>query len=157
MMKAYDVTRVYTLLTTNGIDTWIDGGWGVDALLGKETRPHDDLDIVIQQKDIPKLRQLLGGYKDIPRDDTSAWNFVLGDSEGRLVDVHAVVFDDKGNGLYGPKEKGIMYPADSLKGIGVINGQKVKCISPEYVVKFHGGYELDKNDIKDIDEIRKKF
>lgn len=29
---------------------WLDGGWGVDALLGRQTRPHDDMDIVIEQK-----------------------------------------------------------------------------------------------------------
>ena len=156
-MNASDVTEIYTLLHNNSIDPWIDGGWGVDALLEKQTRPHEDLDIVIQQKDIPKLRRLLAGYKDIPRDDTSAWNFVLGNSQGKLVDVRAVVFDDKGNGLYGPIEKGTMYPADSLTGIGVINGQKVRCISAQYVVKFRSGYELDKNDKRDISAILEKF
>ena len=30
-----------------GIEVWIDGGWGVDALLGECTRPHQDLDIII--------------------------------------------------------------------------------------------------------------
>jgi hypothetical protein len=27
---------------------WIDGGWGVDALLGSQTREHGDLDVVIE-------------------------------------------------------------------------------------------------------------
>jgi lincosamide nucleotidyltransferase A/C/D/E len=39
-----------------GIEIWVDGGWGVDALLGEQTRPHKDLDIAIQQKDVPQLR-----------------------------------------------------------------------------------------------------
>jgi lincosamide nucleotidyltransferase A/C/D/E len=30
------------------IEFYVDGGWGVDALLGKQTRPHADLDIAIQ-------------------------------------------------------------------------------------------------------------
>ena len=63
------------------------------------------------------------GYKDVQRDDTRDWNFVLGDSKGRLIDIHVVVFDDKGNGIYGPIENGKLYPVDSLTGAGVINGQ----------------------------------
>jgi len=29
------------ILGENGITVWIDGGWSVDALLGKQTRDHD--------------------------------------------------------------------------------------------------------------------
>ena len=114
---------------------------------------------MIQQKDVPKLRDLLHsqGYRNVERDDTSAWNFVLGDNKGRLVDVHAIVFDAEGNGLYGPLEKGIMYPASSLTGNGMIDDQRVRCISAEYMVKFHSGYKLDENDFKDVTAIYKRF
>lgn len=158
-MKASGIIQIYSMLTKNGIDTWIDGGWCVDALLGEQTRPHADVDIVVQQKDVPKLRKLLGalGYKEAIRDDTSAWNFVLSDGKGDLVDVHAIVFDAEGNGLYGPVEKGIMYPAASLTGKGTINCQPVKCISAEYLVKFHTGYELDENDFKDVMALCERF
>ncbi len=30
-----------------GVQVWVDGGWGVDALIGYQTREHDDLDLVI--------------------------------------------------------------------------------------------------------------
>lgn len=85
-MNAADVLDLYSQLTRLGIETWLDGGWAVDVLLGEETQPHEDVDIVIQQKDVPKLRELLEaqGYKDVPRDDTSAWNFVLGDDKGHV-------------------------------------------------------------------------
>src|SRR5262249_47192383 len=52
------------------------------------------------------------------------------------------IMDDKGNGLYGPTEKGEMYPAASLTGSGCISGRTVRCISPEWMVKFHSGYKL---------------
>lgn len=112
MMNSADVVNIYDELKRLGIGTWIDGGWAADALLGEETRPHEDVDIVIEQKDILKLRELLEvrGYHDVPRDDTSAWNFVLGDAEDHLVDVHAVVLDEKGNGLYGPKKMALCIP-----------------------------------------------
>jgi len=151
-MTSTDVIDFYTTLENLGIEMWVDGGWGVDALLGKQTRPHKDLDIAIQQKDVPKLRALLEvrGYKEIKLEEAQPWNFVLGDDKDHEIDVHVIVFDDQGNGLYGPVEKGIMYPAASLTGSGVIEGHAVKCISPEWMVKFHSGYELKDKDFKDV-------
>ncbi len=158
-MTSKDVIDLYSSVENLGIEIWVDGGWGVDALLGKQTRQHSDLDIVIQQRDVPKLRELLEaqGYKDVERDDTSSWNFVLGDASGHEVDVHAIVFDDKGNGLYGPIEKGVMYPSASLTGTGVIDGKTVRCISPEYVVKSHTGYKLHDTDLADVSALCERF
>jgi lincosamide nucleotidyltransferase A/C/D/E len=47
---------VYGTFERSGIRIWIDGGWGVDALLGKQSRAHKDLDITIQQQDLAKFR-----------------------------------------------------------------------------------------------------
>ena len=103
-MTAADVIQYYSELEKFGISMWIDGGWGVDALLGKQTRLHADLDIAIEQKDLKKAVELLEkqGYQNVPRDDTSPWNFVLGDSKNHEIDFHVIVIDDKGNGIYGP-------------------------------------------------------
>jgi lincosamide nucleotidyltransferase A/C/D/E len=151
-MNSDDVIDLYTTLENLGVEIWIDGGWGVDALLGEQTRPHKDLDIAIQQKDIPKLRHLLQTrqYRDIKLDEARSWNFVLGDENGREVDVHVIVLDDKRNGLYGPPEKGEMYTAASLTGAGKIDGRIVRCISPEWMVKFHSGYQLKEKDCQDV-------
>jgi len=35
-----------------GVDVWVYGGWGIDALLGEQTRAHDDLDVIIRADDI---------------------------------------------------------------------------------------------------------
>ena len=156
-MKASDVVELYELLEGEGIDVWLDGGWGVDALLCKQTRKHEDVDIVLQEKDLSKLRELLEarGFKDVPRDDTSPWNFVLGDNKGYLVDIHAFHFDANGNGIYG--NRGETYPAGSLKGSGRINGKEVKCVTAEEIVKFHTDYDPDENDIKDVTSLCEKF
>ena len=158
-MKSEDVVRLLQQLEEGGLAVWLDGGWGVDALLGEQTRPHGDLDIVIQQKDVPRLRRLLEsqGYRDVARDDTSPWNFVLGDGKGHEVDVHAIVFDAEGNGIYGPVEKGVMYPAASLSGSGAIDGRTVKCIAAEYMVKFHTGYRLRERDFRDVSALCERF
>lgn len=151
-MEFQDVIDIYRLLEKNGITLWIDGGWGVDALLEKQTRPHEDLDIAIQWKDIPKLREVLAqlGYKQMKED--SKWNFVLKNDIGHEVDVHAFIFDNKGNVV-----EGIKYPKESLTGTGKIDGQIVKCISPEYMVKFHSGYKLTEKDFQDVSALCEKF
>lgn len=154
-MRAKDVIELYKLLEENDIKVWIDGGWGIDALLGKQTRQHKDLDIAMYHKDKPKLRKLLEerGYKDIERDDTSDWNFVLGDGKNE-VDVHTFVFDEKGNNIYGTA-----YPKASLTGTGTINGLKVNCIPPQWVVKLHAEatYQPKLKDIRDVNALCDKF
>jgi lincosamide nucleotidyltransferase A/C/D/E len=158
-MNSVDVIDLYTTLEKLSVEIWVDGGWGVDALLGEQTRPHSDLDIAIEQKDVPKLRQFLQerGYRDIKQEDAKPWNFVLGDENGREIDVHVIVLDDQGNGLYGPPQKGEMYPAASLTGKGEIRGYTVRCISPEWSVKFHSGYQLKDKDFRDVAALCKKF
>jgi lincosamide nucleotidyltransferase A/C/D/E len=158
-MNPVDVISLYTSLEKLGVEIWIDGGWGVDALLGEQTRSHSDLDIAIEQKDVPILRQLLQkrGYKEIKLEEARDWNFVLGDENRREIDVHVIALDNKGNGIYGPPEKGEMYPAASLTGAGKIDGRTVRCISPEWAVKFHSGYQLKEKDFRDVSALCKKF
>jgi len=151
-MTSIDVIDLYKKLDALGIKIWIDGGWGVDALLGKQTRLHEDLDIALQQKDVPKLCELLEaeGYREVKRDNQ--WNFVLGDDKGRKVDLHAVVFHDLGNIV-----EGIPYPPASLTGTGSIDGHTVRCISADYQVKSHSGYELRDKDFKDVSALCDRF
>ena len=153
-MRAADVLAIVDLLEGSGIDVRLDGGWGVDALLGRQTRPHSDLDIAVQHKDAPKLRELLGarGYRDVSRDDTKDWNFVLGDDHGHEVDVHSYTFDSKGKHAYG-----IGYPANSLTGFGSVNGRAVQCVAAEHVVRFHTGYELRETDMHDVLALHRQF
>lgn len=153
-MTAEDVVEIVQLFNQNHIEFYIDGGWGVDALLGKQTRPHADLDIAVQHKDVTRLRALLEarGYQDVPRDDTWECNFVLGDEQGHQIDIHSYTFDAAGNCIFG-----VPYPADSLTGTGSVKGKSVKCISPEWMVKFHTGYKLDENDYRDVKALCQRF
>lgn len=153
-MTASDAVAIIRLLERNNIDVRVDGGWGVDALLGEQTRPHEDLDIAIRHKDAALIRAVLGanGYGEVPRDDSWECNFVLGDDHGHLVDVHTYAYDSAGNFVYG-----LQYPLDSLDGQGTIAGYPVKCITPEWLVKFHTGYKLDDNDYHDVKQLCRRF
>jgi lincosamide nucleotidyltransferase A/C/D/E len=146
-MNAADVVEFLRMMERNGIDVVVDGGWGVDALLGHQTRPHDDLDIAIQHRDAPRLRELMStrGYRELQDPNGMEFNFVLTDLAGRKVDVHSYTFDSQGNLV-----EGIAYPFESLSGSGSINGHRVGCITPEWMVKFHTQYEPEEDDFRDV-------
>ncbi len=90
-------------------------------------------------------------------EEARPWNFVLADPSGREIDFHVIVIDEKGDGIYGPPENNEMYPAASLTGTGSILGQVVRCISPEWMVKFHSGYKLKEKDFRDVSALCAKF
>ena len=153
-MTAHDVIKIVQLFNQHGIELTVDGGWGVDALLGEQTRIHADLDIAVQNKDSPQIRALLEarGYIDVYRPDSSDFNFVLGDNQGHHIDLHTYTFDAAGNHIYG-----IPYPLESLTGNGSVSGHPVKCISPEWMVKFHTGYQFDEDDYRDVKALCQHF
>ena len=48
-MRAEEVTALYTLLAEREVRVWVDGGWGIDALLAEQTRQHKDFDALVQR------------------------------------------------------------------------------------------------------------
>lgn len=50
-MSAAEVLQVLELLEHSHVRVSVDGGWGVDALLGYQTRNHADLDLVLAADD----------------------------------------------------------------------------------------------------------
>lgn len=158
-MSAKDALKLYELLENHNIVVWIDGGWAVDALLGTQTRSHADLDIALETRFLQHMREVLAehGFHEIQRDDTRAWNFVLGNGTGLEIDVHAFTFDSNRDGVYGPIEDGVYYRADALTGQGTIAGRAVRCISPEWLVRFHTGYELGVTDFHDVKALCERF
>ena len=153
-MTSADVIDLYTKLENLGIKIWIDGGWAVDALLEKVTRAHSDLDIAIQRKDTSQFRKYLQsqGYKEIERDEDKKWDFVFRDDGGHEIDVHSFSFD--GDGLIVEKDE---YPDGSLDGEGIINGQRVRCVASEHLVRFYTRHQLKEKDYKDVFALCEKF
>lgn len=153
-MTACDAAGMVELLERHGVEVYVDGGWAVDAVLGAQTRPHDDLDIALPQAHVPAMRELLAarGYRDFARDDTWESNFVLADGQGRKVDVHSYTLDAAGNNV-----GGVPYTREHLTGRGVINGHTVRCIPPHWLVRFHTGYQLDENDFRDVTALCERF
>ncbi len=157
--SASDVLEVLDALDDPGIDAWLDGGWGVDALLGGQTRPHHDVDLVVQVDDVPTMLETLGplGFELVEGEPDS--NFVLRDARGREIDVHPVRFDDDGNGVYRMANgEDWIYPTDGFAGTGRIARREVRCLTPDVQMLCHaGGYEPGDTDFHDMRLLNERF
>ena len=131
----------------------------MDALLGRQTRLHKDLDIAIEDQEVGQFEAFLAesGHRRTKREIEKPFNFVLADQSGREIDVHVISLDGGGNGIYGPPKNGLMYPAESLTGTGTISGCSVRCISPQWMVRFHSGYELTEKDYQDVSALCERY
>ncbi|MBA2471257.1 MAG: hypothetical protein H0V41_03070 [Pseudonocardiales bacterium] len=49
-MSAQAVLELLDVIIETGADPWVDGGWGVDALLEEQTRSHSDLDLTAKDR-----------------------------------------------------------------------------------------------------------
>ncbi len=170
MVSAEDVIRLYQRLVDNDIRVWLIGGWGIDALLGEQTRPHKDLDILMLVDDVERLCELLSheGYKlgylweenlltVDARGVETATAFVLQDSEGRELDAHALCLDANGNGIPAWDAEGRILKREGLAGEGVIAGVTVPCFTPEMQMACHTGYELPDKHRRDLELLHEKF
>jgi lincosamide nucleotidyltransferase A/C/D/E len=152
MMSSEDVLAVVSLLEASCCTVWIDGGWGVDALLGRQTRLHLDLDLALALADVATAQNVLLRRLDYAVfQDEMPTRLDLRDNADHRLDFHPLAFDNHGNGRQQlPDGSCGVYPAAGLAGIGFIDGQKVRCLSPELQLQFHLGYEPDEDDRRDV-------
>jgi len=153
-MEASVVVELLDFLEQSGLEVYVDGGWAVDALLGKQTRHHDDLDVAVPHRQVPLLRRLMAirGFHERPRADSWDCNFVLADAGDRQLDVHSYTLDAAGRNV-----SGVPYAAEQLTGTGVIAGRSVRCIDPSWLIRFHTGYEVDDRDYHDVRLLCERF
>ena len=139
-MRANDVAEVIRALGDAGVEVWVEGGWGVDALVGEESRPHKDVDLLVGPDDVEALVSWL---------DAQGFRLVVGepaaglwrDDAGRGIDLRAT--DDVDPGW--------------LSGTGTIGGLAVRCLTPWAQMALHAGYEPSANDRHDVELLHRTF
>lgn len=155
-----EVLDVLGALRRAGVTAWVDGGWGVDALLGTQTRTHADVDIVVQRADMRAAVEALSerGYRP---DNTAVPGLparLVLCRQSAVVDLHLVVIDGYGNGWQELDDRAWgCYPADGLAGEGRIAGQPVRCVSAELQVRHHLGYPPSSKDRSDMRALADAF
>ena len=129
-MTPEDVINILAALDAGGIAYWVDGGCGVDALLGQQTRTHRDLDLGVRLDDIPRIETLLPQFR---RDDSEEeWPgfLLLKDERGRVVDLW-LVERSQGGQLWQQLAGGrrVSHAESETRATGYIGGRPVRCAS----------------------------
>jgi lincosamide nucleotidyltransferase A/C/D/E len=142
-MTAAEVLDVLDRLDAAGVEWWIDGGWGVDALLERKTRLHDDLDFAVRAEDIHRLPTVFPEFHRVHEDQWPS-AYVLRAGDGRELDFHPLEFDERGDG-WQPQAEGAaaLWPREVLQARGLIAGREVRCTSPAFQIEAHlyDGYD----------------
>ncbi len=153
MMAAADVWEILDPLAEARIDVWVEGGWAIDALIGRQTREHRDLDITIRHTDEARFGKTIEslGFRTVRVDNAANW--VVEDAVGKQVDVHIVDLtmtrlDGDGVEVYGPG--GLAYYVGAFGGRGRIAGREVACIGLDFKITASTFYEPDDGDFADL-------
>jgi lincosamide nucleotidyltransferase A/C/D/E len=148
-----DVFAALDSLEQLGVRYWVGGGWGVDALVGRQTRDHRDLDVAVDADQLDLAMTALHGLGYKVETDWLPVRVELAAAQG-WVDLHPVEFDATGHGLQaGPDGTTFAYPVEALQS-GVLNGRPIPCLSVERQLVFHTGYDPRPQDLHDLDLLR---
>jgi len=150
-MKMEQVLTVLAALEAQDVPVCLAGGWGVDALVGRQTRSHDDLDIVIDnyehevQRAVEALAPL--GFRLIEsyqRPVLMPRITVLEDDSGRLMDLNSIDWQRLSTRVASLGADDVTPLALRRKVIasGTLGGRPVPCLSAEAQLLFHDGFDL---------------
>jgi lincosamide nucleotidyltransferase A/C/D/E len=135
-MAAAEVIRLLDGFDGVGVQVWLMGGWGVDALLGRESRSHSDLDLIVAAdnealRSVQTVLRALGYSRQFEEvfsgDDPMNLRLVAANSIGQCVDVHPV---DLASPPFSPREPDAAIMSAALI-TGQLAGHTVPCVSAE--------------------------
>jgi lincosamide nucleotidyltransferase A/C/D/E len=149
-MSAEDALEIVGWLSAADVDVWLLGGWGVDALVGEQTRDHKDLDLMVRDEHVSRMSDVLNEH-GFRLERGVQGGFGLRDERDRLVDFHPVRFDDRGNGHFESANRPVEHPAAAFTATGNIAGRRVPCLSAEAQMTGHAwGYTPGDTDFHDM-------
>jgi lincosamide nucleotidyltransferase A/C/D/E len=170
-MTAHEVVRIVGCLEASAVAVFVFGGWGVDALAGKQTRRHLDLDLAYDAgpgADLERTIEQLG-YRVVVRETVPNAVFphrlLVEDPRGRQVDLHPVVIADHADpgSVQQRAEIGLCWPHDGPQTApplavfqpedlarGAIGRRSVRCLSATRQLAARSGYDLRETDHDDI-------
>ena len=149
-MTSDEVVRLLAILAHDRLRVWVAGGWAVDALVGRTTRPHGDLDLAVDAAQLPELLELLQRAGFTVTVDWSPARIELRHADGRCVDVHPVEFAPDGSGVQrGHEGPDFGYAPDGFT-TGTIAHVPVPCLSVRQQLACRQGYPpraIDEHDV----------
>ena len=153
-MTLEDVLKVLAALDAGGIDYWVDGGWGIDALLGRQTREHRDLDLGVGLDAVPRIETLLPEF----RHESGESGLLLKDERARVVDLLLVERSESGElwqQLAGGRR--LLYDERETRAAGLIGGRRVRCASVALQREHHDHPDATDQDRLDIEALEREL
>ncbi|MGG5369202.1 nucleotidyltransferase domain-containing protein [Enterococcus sp. AZ196] len=149
--------RIIDLLNELDIRYWIEGGWGIDVLVGKQTRPHRDIDIDFDAEEeqllLNKLIEM--GYKIIT--DQRPTRAELYHPNYGYIDIHPFIISDAGIMQQANPEGGYYELNAEWFSKRIFEGRQIPCVSVEGQRIFHSGYDLRAVDHADLKALKRAF
>ena len=151
-----DLTAVIDLFENSGITYWIDGGWGVDILAGRQTRNHRDIDVDFDAQHTEKLLKTLLEFGYETDTDCMPVRIELYSEKYGYLDIHPFILNEDGTSKQADAQGGFYEFERDFFINAVFEGKTIPCISLKGQRIFHTGYELrdkDKHDISILEGI----
>lgn len=153
-MPAEEVLAVVDWLEARGAVHVITGGWAVDALVGRATRPHRDLDVIVEAGACDALVQWLRGRGYEVVVDWLPIRVEL--RRGRCgVDLHPMKVDGRGDGVQAGFGTQVFEHRAADRTRGRIGGRRVVVATAARLMELHRGYEPRPEDLHDIALLRR--
>lgn len=131
--------EIDTLLTQTHIPYWLRGGWAIDFMLGKITRPHSDIDLVAWEQDTAALQAcLLNAGFALSRDLGVQVDFV---KAGQEISVVFVALNDDGQLLTPDLPTWIWRPDALTHPPATLDGLTCQVVAPAQLLQEKLEYE----------------
>lgn len=145
-----DLMTIINLLENANIKYWIDGGWGVDILAGKQTRNHRDIDVDFDAQHTEELLKILLKYGYEVDTDWKPVRIELYSEKYGYLDIHPFILNEDGTSKQADLEGGFYEFEKDFFSNAIFEGKTIPCISLKGQKIFHSGYELRDKDKQDI-------
>lgn len=133
------LSELALLFSSHGIEFWLRGGWALDFLLGRETRPHRDVDVVVWGEHRQSLRPLLEDLDYVFRDRgfRAQMDFTRQD-----VKLSVILLERQPNGDLTPQHcPELVWLPDALGAAKTLHGLPCRTVTPQQLIHEKRTYE----------------
>lgn len=158
-MSSSDVLEIAAALDGARVRYWLAGGWGIDALIGSQTRDHRDLDLVIDREDTARALDAVTarGFRHMPAVPDNAHREV----PGALMPFRELLQDDRRRTIdMHPVDLATWPEGGSLTdrfAVGSLRGRELRCLSVAAQRAAHQGFQLSQAHIADLESLDGHF
>ncbi len=151
--SADEVAVVIDWMASRGAVYQVNGGWAVDALLGRQTRPHRDLDVFLDTDVVDELLDWLRTRGYVVVEDWRPIRVELAAPHGRI-DVHPMAIQPNGDGIQEGMQGVTFLHAATDRTTGQIGGRPVTVATADRLTQLRRGYEPRAVDLHDLAVLR---